>query len=72
MALGFISLVSEGFWMGDYGGGGGRVGAPEEKGSARGSVHCGSLCDDATAVGIKADPQRRRLAAASPTLLFSP
>jgi hypothetical protein len=37
-------------------------------GSARGSVHWG--CDSATAIDIEVDPQRRRLAAASPTLLF--
>ena len=39
-----------------------------EKGSARGSVHWG--CDYPTALNVEVDPQRRRLAAASPTLLF--
>jgi hypothetical protein len=32
-------------------------------------VHWG--CDYATAIDVEVDPQRRRLAAASPTLLFS-
>jgi len=35
---------------------------------ARGSVNWG--CDYATALNLEVDPQRRRLAAASPTLLF--
>jgi hypothetical protein len=40
-----------------------------EQGERRGSVHWG--CYNATALDIEVDPQRRRLAAASPTLLFS-
>ena len=40
----------------------------EKKGSARGSVQGG--CDYATTLNIEVDPQRRGLAAASPTLLF--